>query len=341
MEAMPTDAVLHFLRTPQAHGVAASDLQCSETHMSWLFFTPTQVLKLKKPVRTRYLDHSTVARREFDCREELRLNARLAPGVYQGLTALVRTSAGLRLVAEESASVGETLDWLVRMRRLPESAQLSTRLARREFDALPIDALGGVLARFYLGAPAQRTTASDYLAHLRNEQRINREVLLDARWTLPGAAEALALLDDALAEHAATVGERAQCLVEGHGDLRPEHVYLLDPPVVIDCLEFDPRLRRVDPYDEIAFLGLECEMAGAPWIGPLLQRALARGGVPAPPPDVIETYVAARALLRARLALGHLADGLPRSDAERWRARATRYLERCLRSNATHGSVPC
>ena len=335
-----TERVLRMLRSPQTYGLAAGELAWSETHMSWLFFTPTQVLKLKKPVRTRYLDHSTLARREFDCREELRLNARLAPGVYQGLSALVQTPAGLRLAAEEAMPPGEPVDWLVRMQRLPPAAQLSGRLARNEVGAPQIDALGDLLARFYRAAPACAVVPAAYLAHLQAEQRINREVLLDPRWGPSGAAGALASHDAALVEHAAALGERAAHLVEGHGDLRPEHVFLLDPPVVIDCLEFNPALRRVDPCDEIAFLGLECEMAGAPWVGPALLRRLVPALAAAPAPAVMRVYVAARALLRARLALEHLADG-PRPDAERWRAQAARYIERSLRPCAARGSLTC
>ena len=63
---------------------------------------------------------------------------------------------------------------------------------------------------------------------------------------------------------------RGRRIVEGHGDLRPEHVCLIEPPVVIDGLEFDLRLREVDPFDELSFLGLECVIAGDAAIGPQL-----------------------------------------------------------------------
>ena len=38
----------------------------------------------------------------------------------------------------------------------------------------------------------------------------------------------------------------------------------------IDALEFDLRLRELDPFDELSFLGLECAMAGDAAIGPQL-----------------------------------------------------------------------
>ena len=69
-------------------------------------------------------------------------------------------------------------------------------------------------------------------------------------------------------EPRSVVGERAAQgrIVEGHGDLRPEHIFLDGTPRIIDCLEFDRDLRLLDPVDELAFLALECERLGAPWI---------------------------------------------------------------------------
>jgi aminoglycoside phosphotransferase family enzyme len=112
--------------------------------------------------------------------------------------------------------------------------------------------------------------------------------------------------------------------------MRPEHVFLLDPPVVIDCLEFDAGLRRVDPFDEVAYLGLECDMAGDPTIGARLHARLVAAGLCAPPAALMRLYVASRALLRARLSVAHLFDEHPR-DAARWRPLAALYLQRAER----------
>ena len=52
--------------------------------------------------------------------------------------------------------------------------------------------------------------------------------------------------------------------------------------MVIDALEFDARLREIDPFDELSFLGLECAMVGDAAIGPQLLPHIttAAGGVP-------------------------------------------------------------
>jgi len=129
--------------------------------------------------------------------------------------------------------------------------------------------------------------------------------------------------------HHEVLGQRAAArrLVDGHGDLRPGHVFLLQPPIVIDCLEFNPALRQVDPFDELAFLGLECEMAGAAWIGPRLSTACAEALDDHPDPALLHLYKAQRGVLRARLAMAHLLDPQPRTPLV-WPPLAARYLDR-------------
>jgi uncharacterized protein len=152
-------------------------------------------------------------------------------------------------------------------------------------------------------------------------------VLLRPQFQLRDAAPTLARLDAALLRHAALLGARTGHLVDGHGDLRPEHVWLLDPPVVIDCLEFNPALREVDPFEELSFLALECEMAGAPWIGTHLIASLAAALHERVSPALLHLYTARLALRRARLAMAHLLDPLPRAP-QRWPPLAQRYVDR-------------
>jgi aminoglycoside phosphotransferase family enzyme len=306
--------------------------QTVETHMSWVFMTGEQVLKLKKSVRYPFLDFSTLAAREHFCREELRLNARLAPGVYLGLTALGWDGRELRLLDEPVSPPGvQVLDWLVRMRRLPADRMLDRLLAEGGVTPAQIDAVAAVLERFYAGALRVALTPAELLGRLQREQAAHREVLLRPQFQVAGAGLALDRTDLALRRGAALLGERATggALVDGHGDLRPEHLCLLEPPVIIDALEFNPAMRQVDPFDELAFLALECEMAGAAWVGPRLVagcRAALGGDAPA---GLWPLYTALRALLRARLALAHLLDPAPRTPG-RWAPMAERYVARAL-----------
>lgn len=325
-----TEAIVRFLGSPAALGGGSAET--IETHMSWVFRTDAEVLKLKKPVRYPFLDFSTPAAREASCREEVRLNSRLAPGVYRGVMALQWRDGALRLVDEAQQDPdATTLDWLVRMHRLPDEHMLDRRIAARRVAPSDIDALVVRLAAFYRSAPRCRITPAAYVGRFEREQAVSREVLLRPQFDVPGAAHALDRLDAALQRGRPTLEARAADgrIVDGHGDLRPEHVCLLDPPVVIDGLEFNAALRQLDPFDELAFLGMECTLAGAPWIADRLVAGCSAALGDRPPDDLLGLYAACRAMLRARLAMAHLLDVHPRTPG-RWPALAAVYLRHAL-----------
>ncbi|MDP3651873.1 MAG: hypothetical protein Q8R67_09345 [Rhodoferax sp.] len=326
------EAKLRFLRSPHAYGQSSTAVDCIETHMSWLFLVGTRVFKLKKAVCFPFLDFTTLKAREFYCQEEVRLNVRLAPGVYLGVVALQWHDGAFTLVpGAQLPAPGETQDWLVLMRRLPLHQTLLHRIHNHHVNDGDLEALVRLLGAFYKGAPPMALDGASYVSQFQHPQPTNRGVLLHPPFQLPDAAQAMDRFDAALAQGADLLRARAshQRIVDGHGDLRPDHIFLRHPPVVIDCLEFNAALRQVDPFDELAYLGLECDMAGAPWIGPRLIQGLARALRDQPPPALVHLYTAHRALLRARLAVAHLLDPHPRTP-ETWLPLAERYLQRAL-----------
>jgi len=318
-EALREKAAL--LASASTHGAAVASVETVETHMSLLFLAGPTVYKLKKPVVYPFLDFSTLAARERNCRDELRLNRRLAPDVYLGLSRITREADG-RLALD---GAGETVDWLVRMRRLPRNRMLDVRIASGTVSAVDVDALAALLASFYAATPRGSLTAGEYVALLRGEHAANAAAIggFEREMSAPLLAEVQTFLDQDAALLRARVD--AGHIVDGHGDLRPEHVCLNTPPVVIDCLEFNARLRQVDPCDEIVYLGLECARLGAAWIGQRVLRAVAAAlgdRIDARLPVFHWRY---RACVRARLALAHLADPSPR-EPWRWQPLAREYL---------------
>lgn len=301
-----------------------------ETHMSWVFIGPQQVLKLKKPVRYPFLDFSTLAAREHNCREEVRLNRRLAPEVYLGVRALLKSPGGTLTLGERDQDGEVVVDWLVEMRRLPEAAMLDAKIADGSVTAAEIEAVGDRLARFYEGADRPDLDPRVYIARLSRQLAIDRAIIT-ARDLMPNHgrdARLVESVEELLERHAPTLRERIEAgvIVEGHGDLRPEHICLTDPPSIIDCLEFNRSLRLLDPYDEIAYLDLECRRLGVDWIGPLVSKRIAARIGEQPPPGLSAFYLAFRALLRARQMLVHLLEPEPR-EPEKWQPLARDYLD--------------
>ena len=102
---------------------------------------------------------------------------------------------------------------------------------------------------------------------------------------------------------------------------------------IIDCLEFNTRLRTVDPFDEIAFLTLECERLGAAWAGQYIRRGVELGLHEDLPAELFLFYRSYRATLRARLAIAHLFEPKPRTP-EKWPRLALTYLNIAARDAA-------
>ena len=65
------------------------------THISRIFFAGDTVYKLKRAVRTAYLDFSTAELRLLACHNEFELNCRTAPSLYLGVRHLTRDAHGL------------------------------------------------------------------------------------------------------------------------------------------------------------------------------------------------------------------------------------------------------
>ena len=325
-------ATLAFLLSPDAHAPGSGPIESIETHMSWLVLDAHQVLKLKKPVcYPPLLDYRSLAAREQDARAELRLNRRLAPDVYQGLLVVRREQGHLVLRPEATLpAAGETVDWLVQMQRLPADRMLDRLIATGKLvPAQPaaIEALALVLARFYQRAWPAQADAEHHLQRFQAEMARHRQVLAQPRFGLTEAGPVLDLAEAALVQQAPALRQRVRQghIVDGHGDLRAEHVCLVDPPVVIDCLAFNDGLRQVDPFEELTALALECERLGAGWVGRLLIDRCSERLDDVPPPALLQFYRMDRALLRARLAVAHLLDAQP-TRQDHWLALARRYL---------------
>lgn len=324
--AISTAEKVAFLSKCGAYADRPRVVDVKETHMSWVFVAGEFVYKLKKPVRRPFLDLTTLAAREANCREEIRLNRRLAPDVYLGMVPLTQEHDGRLALAGH----GEAVDWLVKMRRLPDACTLDRVILDRTItpQSGSIEALTDLLIAFFAACQPADISPLAYVRQFAREHVVNVAVLRDSRFSLDGA-QVKGVLDRVQRgiEDGALLEDRVKHgrVVEGHGDLRPEHICLSDPPVIIDCLEFSRELRLVDPFDELTFLALECELLGAGWIGERLIERCAQRLNDAVSPRLLEFYWVYRACLRARLALAHLLEPEPR-EPSKWLPLARRYI---------------
>lgn len=103
-----------------------------------------------------------------------------------------------------------------------------------------------------------------------------------------------------LFEHRITAGR----IVDGHGDLLADDIFCLpDGPRILDCIEFDDRLRHLDRIDDVAFSWPWTWNGSAHRIGPrallLAYREFSGDTAPA---SLVHHYIAYRAVVRAKVA---------------------------------------
>jgi uncharacterized protein len=321
---LPSEKVA-FLRSSDAYCHPVGQVECRETHMSWVFLAGDVALKLKKPARFPYLDFSSLEKRRAACEAELSLNRRLAFDVYKEVVPLVWSSRKLSI-----GGPGEIVDWLVVMRRLDESGSLEHALREGKLEVHALEPLIATLGRFYRRAPRVAVPPGLLLSRWRRNLAENRQILLRPACPLPVSlirfVDRLQTKFLALRARLLTARARHGRIVDGHGDLRPEHVWLGPPVRIIDCLEFNRQLRTIDPLDEVAYLCLECDRLDGKRHADYIKRRsmeVLQDGVSE---ELFTFYRCYRATLRARLAIAHLLEPNPRTPAK-WPRLGRNYLD--------------
>lgn len=296
------DEIIRWLSTPAAYPHAPESVARIETHISCVFLAGEHVFKLKKPVRYDFLDFSTLGGREHACREELRLNRRLAPATYLDVVPITRSAAGELQIGGD----GQPLDWLVHMRRLPTDQTLEVLHRSGELQPKQIDRLAGVLVDFYKSLASLPISADEYRQRVEAHVRGNRRELMSVAHHLPPnvveRVHAFQLQLLKLRPEIFEVRVNDGRIVDGHGDLRPEHICLSNPPAIFDCIEFSADFRRLDVADELAFLAAECDFLGAEWVGPRLLTKYGELSGDQPPEVLLAFYKSYRACVRAKVA---------------------------------------
>ena len=298
-----------------------------ETHISWVFLTRDRAYKVKKPRVLPFLDYGTAEQRRVMCRAEVSLNRRLAPDVYLRVRSLVPAGGGgLRLGEEDDA---DAVDYAVEMRRYSEADTLAARLAAGAAGSAELAAVGERLAAFHQaaepdvrpdGAEAVKRALDDNFATLRTLVPASEERAAVGRAEWSAGAFLTAAWDELNARSAA--GRVREC----HGDLRLEHVVLGREVEIVDCVEFDPGLRRIDVTADLAFLVMELREAGRADLADVLVRSYRAAGGDAGSDALIAFFAAYRAQVRAKVGLlrGDRQEAdrlLALADRLAWRAR--------------------
>lgn len=328
-------AIVADLRRPGAWP-GEGRIEVVETHFAWVFLGERHAYKLKKPLRFHQVDFSTLEARREGCELEIELNQRLAAATYIAAVPLYRAAGHFVLEGGD-----EPVEWLVKMRRLPEERTLEQTARARAERPDELAAVIDKLAAFYAATTRAPWDGAAYVAHLVRQQREWAVSIARAAGRAPTALDALAAAQSrAIEQHEPALAARVEAgrVLDAHGDLRPEHVFLLPDPQIIDCLEFARDLRLLDTAEELAFLDLECERLGRPDLGRSLVEGYRRRLHDAVGPALFGFYRSRRALARALISQWNLVDASTAERARHWRACRDWYLNAGLAAvRGAHG----
>ena len=233
-------------------------VQFRETHASRLYLTREHVYKIKKPVDFGFLDFTTLDKRRHFCEEEIRLNRRFAGESSPYLDVLPLGIKGKNLTFDGS---GETVDYVVLMRRLPAERMLDHLLESNspELETL-IDQLAPLLSRIHTKAPVvfkEDDLGPDVEIVTRNWRENFEQTAPFAGQIIPdnGLAASRSAIERFLEEQKPLLQRRQEegFVREVHGDLHSEHICFTDPVQIYDCIEFNRHFRTSDILCDLAF----------------------------------------------------------------------------------------
>ena len=246
------------------HGKFPDNQVCQElkqTHISWVILCKDYVYKIKKPVNLTFLDFSTLEKRKYFCEQELTLNQRLTSDLYLDVYPILLDHETYFL----GPGTGKIVDYSVVMRRLDNSKEMSKLLLKRKVRKADMKKIAKQLAYFHQtteiikGKLTPELLIEDFNDIQQIQSFITNNIDKAASMQL---SEIISFVTYFINENAALILKRDR---EGftrdcHGDLHSGNIFLLDHPVVFDCIEFNKHFRQIDILSELAFFCMDLEI---------------------------------------------------------------------------------
>jgi aminoglycoside phosphotransferase family enzyme/predicted kinase len=240
----------------------------AETHISYVFLKDDYVYKVKKSVDFGFLDFGTKKKRKAMCILEKDLNERFCKDIYLDVLKIVRKEKSFDLVNYDSSLL--TIDYCVKMKRINDGAFLSTKVANGEVTTGDAVRIGENIAKLFKGIKTDPYAAEANGSY--DIVKFNCEENFAQTEGYKGGLINAAQFDFIKKQTMKFLEENKELferrlkdgyVVDGHGDLRLEHIYMDgDEFGLIDCIEFNQRFRFNDIVSEIGFLSMEVDQMG-------------------------------------------------------------------------------
>lgn len=251
--------VVEALMKPEAYDQDPGQIELIQTHISFVFLTKNFVYKVKKAVDFRFLDFTTLKKRRFFCEEEVKLNRRLCEGMYVEVVPINRSNI-IRIKGK-----GETVEYAVKMRRIPQEKMMNKLLQENKVNKKLIGRIAKIIAEFHSKAEANRRI-SDFgsLSIIETnwkenfdqvEEFVGRTVSISVFNLIRERIQDFIRRNVPLFEKRMAEGRVRDC----HGDIHSGNIFVADRIYIFDAIEFNERFRYSDVASDIAFLAMDLD----------------------------------------------------------------------------------
>jgi aminoglycoside phosphotransferase family enzyme/adenylate kinase family enzyme len=255
--------IVQALLDPKAYPLAPPKIEMAQTQMSFVFLAGDYVYKMKKPVDLGYLDYTTLEKRYFYCQREVELNRRLCPDTYLGVVPITQNKDVISLEGK-----GEVIEYVVKMRRLPQKAMMNILLAGNQVSKDMITGVAQRLTEFH-----QRAETDDAISAFGDLDTITTNTEENFSQTIKYIGQTLSQkkyrqINDytrGFIENNTVLFRKRMAddkIRDCHGDLHAAHICFTNGICIYDCIEFNDRFRYGDVASEIAFLAMDLDHYG-------------------------------------------------------------------------------
>jgi aminoglycoside phosphotransferase family enzyme len=255
--------VVEALMKPEAYDEEPGRIDLIQTHISFVFLTGNFVYKVKKAVDLGFLDFTTLEKRRFFCEKELELNRRLCGDMYLEVVPINRSNA-IKIKGE-----GETIEYAVKMKRMPQESMMSRLLEENKVDTTLIDRIAKILAEFHskaetntriseFGSSAIETNWKENFQ--QTEEFVGKTLSMKDFKLIRKNIEDFMKRRVPLFEKRMAEGRIRDC----HGDVHSGNIFVTDGIYIFDAIEFNERIRYTDVAADVAFLAMDLDFKGRP-----------------------------------------------------------------------------
>ena len=251
--------VVNALMKPEAYNEDPGQIELIQTHISFVFLTKNFAYKVKKAVDFGFVDFTTLEKRRFFCEKELQLNKRLCEDLYLEVVPINKSDA-IKIKGD-----GETVEYAVKMRRIPQERMLIKLFERNEVDKELVNRIAKIIAEFHSKAETSAQISefgslamigTNWKENLDQTEEFIGKTLTEENFEIVRKKiNEFTTQNSSVFEKRIAEGRIRDC----HGDIHSGNIFVADRIYIFDAIEFNDRFRYSDVASDVAFLAMDLD----------------------------------------------------------------------------------